>query len=419
LRRVKLKDVCSDITVGHVGPMADEYVDEGIPFLRSQNVLPFRIDYSNLKFISEAFHKKLKKSALAPGDVVVVRTGYPGTACVIPHRLAVANCADLVIIRPSAEINGHFLACIFNSAWGRGAVAGSLVGVAQQHFNIGVAKEMEVALPAIEVQKRIASILSAYDDLIENNTRRIKILEAMAQMLYREWFVNFRFPGHEKVRMVESALGPIPKDWEARPLKEVAKVNALSLKPANAPDEIRYIDIASVSTARIEKIDTVRFTEAPGRARRIVRHGDVIWSTVRPNRRSYALVLHPESNLIVSTGFAVLTATAVSFSYLYFAVTTDVFADYLTNHATGAAYPAVTGKEFESAMILVPPDGITNRFHEIAEPTLELCSVLHRRNQTLRTTRDLLLPKLISGEVPVEAADETAAELMEEIAQPA
>jgi type I restriction enzyme S subunit len=79
IRKVKLKEVCREITVGHVGPMAEEYVEVGIPFLRSQNISPYRLDYANLKFISEDFHKRLKKSALTPGDVVVVRTGYPGT----------------------------------------------------------------------------------------------------------------------------------------------------------------------------------------------------------------------------------------------------------------------------------------------------------------------------------------------------
>src|SRR5437879_2973589 len=122
----------------------------------------------------------------------------------IPNRLPVANCADLVVIRPSDQIDCPYLCCIFNSAWGRSTVSGSLVGVAQQHFNVGVAKEMEITLPPIEIQRRVASILSAYDDLIENNTRRIGSLEEMVQMLYREWFVNFRFPGHENVRMVDS-----------------------------------------------------------------------------------------------------------------------------------------------------------------------------------------------------------------------
>jgi len=164
--------------------------------------------------------------------------------------------------------------------------------------------------------------------------------------------------------------------------------------------------------ARIEKIEALNFGDAPGRARRIVRHGDIIWSTVRPNRRSYALIVNPEPNLIVSTGFAVLTAKTVPFSYLYLTVTTDEFADYLTNHATGSAYPAVTGKEFERAQLVVPPKSLRDRFHEATEPMLNLSWCLHQRNTNLRTTRDFLLPKLISGEIPVEAA----AELVEQTA---
>lgn len=103
-RDVKLKDICQEITVGHVGPMADQYVLEGVPFLRSQNIGPFRVDTHEVKFISEEFHLKLKKSALSPGDVVVVRTGYPGTASVIPEQMLVGNCADLVlsVLRPKS-----------------------------------------------------------------------------------------------------------------------------------------------------------------------------------------------------------------------------------------------------------------------------------------------------------------------------
>src|SRR6185436_18269496 len=97
-RRVRLKDVCDRITVGHVGPMADKYSEEGVPFLRSQNIAPFRLVLDDLKHIPQDFHERLRKSCLRPGDVAVVRTGYPGTACVIPRRFFELNCADLVVI---------------------------------------------------------------------------------------------------------------------------------------------------------------------------------------------------------------------------------------------------------------------------------------------------------------------------------
>src|SRR5690349_4556125 len=108
VRKIKLRDVCDRITVGHVGPMADEYTPNGVPFLRSQNIEPFRLNLDDLKFIPPEFHQKLRKSALRPGDVAVIRTGYPGTACVIPEMFAELNCADLVVITPSRELNAHY-----------------------------------------------------------------------------------------------------------------------------------------------------------------------------------------------------------------------------------------------------------------------------------------------------------------------
>jgi type I restriction enzyme S subunit len=97
--KIKLTEVCERITVGHVGPMADKYTAEGVPFLRSQNITPFRLNLDDIKFIPPDFHEKLRKSALQPGDVAVVRTGYPGTACVIPNTFTELNCADLAAVR--------------------------------------------------------------------------------------------------------------------------------------------------------------------------------------------------------------------------------------------------------------------------------------------------------------------------------
>lgn len=164
-RSYQLEEVCDDITVGFVGQMTHEYVDKGIPFLRSQNVLPFSLDLTSVKYISSDFHSKLKKSALTPGDVVVVRTGNAGDACVIPHSLPIANCADLVIIKPGKAINSHYLTCLFNSTWGQGSVTGNLVGQIQQHFNIGAAKEMLVHLPPLPLQEKFAQIVQRFERL--------------------------------------------------------------------------------------------------------------------------------------------------------------------------------------------------------------------------------------------------------------
>jgi type I restriction enzyme, S subunit len=151
---------------------------------------------------------------------------------------------------------------------------------------------------------------------------------------------------------------------------------------------------------------TYAFADAPGRARRIVAHGDVIWSCVRPNRRSHALVMNPNADTIASTGFAVITAEAVPYTFLYVATTTDEFVTYLTNHATGAAYPAVTAATFEQAKLVVPPASLLKKFGELTIPMAEHMDVLHRQVANLGASRDLLLPRLMSGQLTLPEAEE-------------
>src|SRR5690606_1798547 len=193
--------------------------------------------------------------------------------------------------------------------------ANKLAGATVDRVPLTQFPEFPISLPPITVQRRISAILSVYDDLIENNTRRIEILEEMARRLYEEWFVHFRFPGHEKVSFKESELGEIPEGWEIKELGDVAQINPEAIKPKSAPDEIHYIDIASVSPGQIDKAETMQFANAPGRARRIVRSGDVLWSCVRPHRRSCAMIVEPRENPVASTGFAVLRGGSVPKHY--------------------------------------------------------------------------------------------------------
>jgi type I restriction enzyme S subunit len=276
-------------------------------------------------------------------------------------------------------------------------------GAAQPLVTQTVLKQVEVRVPALPIQHRISDILSAYDELIDNNQRRIKTLDSMARALYREWFVNFRFPGHESIPRVSSPFGEIPQGWEVKKLSAVAEVNRSQINARNAPGEVHYIDISSVSPGQIDSVTTYAFTDAPGRARRVVQHGDLLWSCVRPNRRSYAQVMHPDTNTIASTGFAVLTATRVPFPFLCYATTTDDFIAYLTNNATGAAYPAVTAPTFEKADLVVPPAALLKEFGDVTIPMAEEIHSLQRQIKNLRRTRDLLLPRLLSGQINMES----------------
>ncbi|MBA3700028.1 MAG: restriction endonuclease subunit S [Planctomycetes bacterium] len=262
-----------------------------------------------------------------------------------------------------------------------------------------------IPIPPLSIQRRIAAILSAYDDLIDNHRRRIRLLEEMARRLYREWFVHFRYPGHESVPLVCGEQGESPNGWQWQSLDDLAQVNANQLSERGLPPNIYYIDIASVSPGQIDTISEIPANDAPGRARRVVADGDILWSCVRPNRRSYAVVLQPDKHTIASTGFAVLSAKTVPWTYLYASVTTEAFVGYLSGRAQGAAYPAVKAADFQNATILHPDDAVLSRFHEETEPLHRLAENIRRQITNLRRTRDLLLPRLMSGRLSVAAAE--------------
>jgi type I restriction enzyme, S subunit len=262
--------------------------------------------------------------------------------------------------------------------------------------------KLTIKIPPLPIQKKIAAVLSAYDDLIENNDRRIALLEKMAEEIYREWFVRLRFPGHEQVTFHKG----IPEGWSIQQLQEVAQINMRSITKGKEPKSICYVDIASVTTNRINNIEEINFSDAPGRAKRIVKHGDTIWSTVRPANRAYCLILDPIENLIVSTGFAVISPKKnIPYSFLYWVVTSNAFVEHISNVAKGSAYPAAGREDFERSEILIPSQELLMRFHALCEPMLKQKHILNETNEKLKQTRDHLLTRLISGKLSIEDLD--------------
>jgi type I restriction enzyme S subunit len=189
-----LSSVCRRITVGHVGSMSSQYRPSGIPFLRSQNIRPFSVSLDNVVFIDETFHASLSKSSLMAGDLAIVRTGYPGTAAVIPESLGVANCSDLVIVRPGPEIDAHYLAAFFNSSFGKGLVSGKVVGAAQKHFNVTAAKETVLHVPPISEQKSIVRAADEFreqtDQLEQVYSRKLAALDELKKSLLQQAFTG-------------------------------------------------------------------------------------------------------------------------------------------------------------------------------------------------------------------------------------
>ena len=279
-------------------------------------------------------------------------------------------------------------------------------GASISQITINSLESYKVKLPDLSFQKSVREVLIKYDNLIENNNRRIAILEDMAQSLYREWFVNFRYPNHKdnlntdrNPKRFDSPLGQIPEGWEVKRLDQIADVNPQSITKKNAPEEIGYIDIKSVGTGTINEVKIMSFDGAPSRARRVVVDGDIIWATVRPNRKQFSYICKPAPNTIASTGFAVLRSKSLPASYLYSFTTTDSFTGYLVNHATGSAYPAVNADIFQKADILVPPQKLMEKFDELCSDAISQSEVLKKKNKNLKQQRDMLLPKLISGQI--------------------
>jgi len=382
--------------------------DAGIPLITAKVLKGGRILGNDHEYIAEGYYDEWMRRGLPRQWDVLITTEAPlGEVAILKTTEKVALAQRVILLRgDNQKIDQRYLCFALQSPLVQARLNARATGATVAGIKQSELREVLLPLYPLATQRHIASILSAYDDLIENNTRRIAILEEMARRIYEEWFVRFRFPGHDQVQKVASELGLIPEGWRVGSLGEAAAINARSIRPADAPLEILYIDIASVVPGAITQKQPYRFSEAPGRARRVVGHGDVIWSCVRPNRRSYALILQPEPALIASTGFAVLSAKSVPYSYLYFAVTTDDFVGFLTNHATGAAYPAVTASTFEAAPFLIPEEEVADQFHAVVAPMLDLSETLKRKNANLRVTRDLLLPKLISGELDVSTLSE-------------
>ncbi len=207
---------------------AADYVSEGVPFYRGREITEKyngALDVSTELFISEEKFQEIERKfgAPKPGDLLLTSVGTLGSVYVVkPGDRFHFKDGNLTWFRHLKGLDSRFLYYWISSPKGKAELRKCTIGSSQSAFTIVLLKSMEIELPTLPVQQRIAGILSAYDELIENSQRRIRILEAMASALYREWFVHFRFPGHESVPCVPSPLGEIPQGWEVKKLGEVA-----------------------------------------------------------------------------------------------------------------------------------------------------------------------------------------------------
>ncbi|MBU3968445.1 MAG: restriction endonuclease subunit S [Euryarchaeota archaeon] len=243
--KTTLEEVCIRITDGaHASPKS---VVSGLPMASVKDLTQFGINMETCRHISTDDFNKLVRQGCKPevGDILISKDGASAldTVCEIRHELNVVMLSSVAILKPNRnKITSSFLHYFLDCETTRQYLKnGFITGAAIPRVILKDFKRCEIALPPLPTQHKIAAILSAYDDLIENNTRRIKILEEMAQALYREWFVKFRFPGHEKVRMVGSELGMVPEGWEITQLNNfIILSNGKSIKPGGNGQYIVY-----------------------------------------------------------------------------------------------------------------------------------------------------------------------------------
>jgi len=243
----------------------------------------------------------------------------------------------------------------------------------------------QILLPARHDQEAIAGILSALDEKIAVNDRITSIVDDLAAVLFEEHIRD------------DAGISNVQ-------LSHVADVNQRKTVPVTG-GSLRYIDISSVSAGKVEWPKITSWDDAPSRARRAVSLGDTIWSTVRPNRKSFALILDDDPALVASTGFAVLTPTKVGSAFLYEVTKREVFVQYLESVAEGSAYPAVRAERFERATIPLPSPDRLSKFESIAMPLRRRAHAAEVESRTLAALRHELLPKLMSGEIRVQHAE--------------
>jgi type I restriction enzyme, S subunit len=380
--------------------------DSGVPLITAKVIKGGRIVSDNLEFIAEeAYEGWMRRGLPKSGDILITTEAPLGEVAQIGEDAKVALAQRVILLRPDRRrVDRQFLFHYLRSPEAQARLRRRASGTTVSGIRQPELRAVEITLLARSDQEQVGQILDTLDCLIENNGRRIELLERIAQAIYREWFVRFRYPGHEKGTLVDSSLGPIPENWEVKTIGDVALVNAQSRKP-DSREQIRYLDISALGDRTLTTPRAMSGADAPGRARRIVHPGDVVWSMVRPGRRAHALLVDPSPNWIASTGLAVLCPSETSSALLFERVSAPEFSDYLVSQEGGSAYPAVKPESFGSATFLMPTPEIAGAFDRAVAPLHSEAWRLRCTSDQVAAISDLLLPRLVTGQIDVSSLD--------------
>ncbi|MFB2920222.1 MULTISPECIES: restriction endonuclease subunit S [Aerosakkonema] len=396
-----------------------DYIADGVPVIRGTNLTGDScFSFDNFVFVSEEKANELMPNNAHPGDLIFTQRGTLGQVGIIPkncsYKRFVVSQSQMKLTVDEAKAVPYFLYCYFRTPSTIKTIHNLAISSGVPHINLDILRNFQVLLPRLAIQRKIAAILSAYDDLIENNTRRIKILEEMARSLYREWFVNFRFPGHQQVKMIDSELGLIPEGWEFKKLTELGllKRGKSKHRPRNDPSlyggKYPFIQTGEVKSALLYITNYEQTYNEKGLAQSKLWEPRTLLITIAANIAETAIITmsacFPDSIVGFVADFNQVTPELIKYQI-------DELKQKMQNFSRGTAQDNLSLDKLEVFDFLVPAKNIFDLFNQHTEPLFLQIKNLTIKNNNLRHTRDLLLPKLISGEIDVENLDINTGEI--------
>ncbi|MBN1243327.1 MAG: restriction endonuclease subunit S [Spirochaetales bacterium] len=379
-----------------LGKMLDQNKNRGesLPYLANVNVRWGDFALGNLRMMRFEPHER-DRYGLKFGDIVMCEGGEPGRCAIWREQVP-----GMMIQKALHRIRSHDVLdyrFLFYELLNIGNSKGFdryFTGATIKHLPGEKLAKVEVAIPPLPTQRRIAGILSAYDELIENSQRRIKILEAMARALYREWFVRFRFPGHEKLRRVPSPLGEIPEGWEVRKLKDVCHLTMGQSPKSEFYNETgEGVAFHQGVTDFGDRFPSDRlFCTSAGR---IAEAGDILFSVRAPVGRLNIA----NKTIVLGRGLSAIRHRQNHQAFLWEQLRNRFTEDDMMGN--GAIFASVTKGDMQGIDLVCPPPSFVEAATKQFEPLHSEIATLSQQVQNLRRTRDLLLPRLLSGQIDV------------------
>ena len=392
MEQVKLGDFCTITSSKRI--FANQYVSNGIPFYRQKEIIERnnKQSISDPLFISHELYDEIKKKYGVPqkGDLLITGVGVTlGIPYLVGNETFYFKDGNLIWLKNfKQEFDSKYAYYFISSNAGQRAMWARTIGAAQPALTIDSVKRYKIPLPPYRIQKFIASILSTYDNLIENNNRRIRLLEQMAENLYKEWFVRFRFPGHEKVEMVNG----LPKGWKYAKLEDIlslkdsARIPLSSLERSNMQKIYPYYGAASI-------LDYVNDYLFDGVYLLLGEDGSVI------DDNGYPYIQYVWGKFWVNNHAHVIEKKGVySVEFLY-----CLFKRMnIQSIVTGVAQPKISQGRLFNKKVIKPSDSIISLFDKQIQPVFAGIRQLTEENKNLTRQRDLLLPRLMSGKLEVK-----------------